>query len=345
MISQILFYGQPFLLGFAIASVLSFIIVVLFRKFPLDNKRIEDRHIHKKNISRFGGMAIIVAVIVSIFFNQYLFFDNIVWSIIAGGLLILLYGIFDDIKPLSWQSQMFSQVAIVLLVFIMGIHTEFISNPFGGVVWLVKDENIFFSLIFMLVWMLVIMNAVNWSDGVDGLAGGIVIIASFTLLFVSLQPNVSQPPIALLAAIFAGSVFGFLIFNLPPAQIFAGSSGSFFMGYVVALLAIAAGAKIGATLLVLAVPLIDAVWVVWQRIKKGSSVFKGDKEHLHYKLLDKGWSVWAILLLYYGITIMSAIIAIYTQMIGKVVALGVFCFIILIFFINLSHNDKEQGYI
>jgi len=346
MISPILFYGQPFILGFGIASILCFLFIKFFKIFPLSNKRKSKRHIHKNNISRFGGVTIITAFISTLLYNEYIFFDNIVWSLIVGGIVILFFGIIDDIKPLSWQTQIFSQVAIVLLIFIMGVRAEFITNPFGDVIWLVHDSTPIWSLLFMLIWMLVIMNAVNWSDGIDGLAGGIVLIAAVTLFVISLQPNVMQPPIAIITIILAGSVLGFLIFNLPPAKIFAGSSGAFFMGYAIALLAIAAGAKIGTTLLVLAVPLVDAIWVVWHRIRSGKSIFRSDKQHLHHRLLDRGWSVRQILMLYYSVTIFSAGIAIATQTIGKLIALIIFCIMIIIFFLFLSYDtNKKQNYI
>ncbi len=342
MIASILFYGQPFLIGFGVASVLCLLFIFLFRIAPLRNNRVGARHIHKKNISRFGGLAIITAFILSLLWNEYLFFDHIVWAMIVGGLLILLFGIIDDLKPLSWQTQIFSQVSIILVVFIIGVRTEFITNPFGGVVWLVHDNMLIFSLLFMLVWMLVIMNAINWCDGIDGLAGGVVVIAALTLFIISLQPHVMQPPIAIMAIILVGSVAGFLIFNLPPAKIFAGSSGAFFMGYALSLMAIAAGAKIGTALLVLSVPLVDALWVVWHRARSGKSIFHGDKEHLHHRLLDRGWSVWQILFLYYGVTILSAIIAVTTQTTSKVIALIIFCSMIVLFFIALSYDGKKK---
>jgi len=345
MTSPILFYGQPFLVSFVITSILCFVVIRLFQRCSFNKYRNSDRHIHKKNVLRFGGFAMITAFVITLLLNQYLFFDYIIWSMIIGSILILLFGILDDIKPLSWRSQIFSQIVIILFIFIMGVRVEFITNPFGGVIWLIFDNMPIVSLIFMLVWMLVIMNAINWCDGIDGLAAGVVSIATITLLIISLQPNVMQPPIAIIAAILAGSCVGFLIFNLPPAKIFAGSSGAFFMGYVIALLAIAAGAKIGTTLLVLVVPLVDALWVVGYRIRHGKSIFRGDKEHLHHRLLSRGWSIRNILFFYYGVTIFCAIIAITTQTIEKLIALIVLCIFIFIFFIILSHDQKKKKFI
>jgi UDP-GlcNAc:undecaprenyl-phosphate GlcNAc-1-phosphate transferase len=341
---SLVFFGEPFLFSFAIASLLCFVIILLTKNISWRDNRISQRHVHKKRISRFGGVAIIIAFISTLFLNENLFFNYVVWSIIIGGILIMILGIIDDIKPLSWQSQLFSQVVIVLLVFILGIRTEFITNPFGGVIWLIHDNMPFLSLLFMLIWMLIIMNAINWCDGIDGLAGGVVIIAACTLLVISLQPHINQPPIAIISIILVGSVFGFLIFNLPTAKIFAGSSGSFFMGFVISLIAIAAGAKIGTTLLVLAVPLMDLIWVIFSRLREGKSLFRADNRHLHHRLLERGWNVKHILIIYYSLTIFCAIIAIFTQSIGKLVSLLLFCLMILIFFIIFSYDGKEKKF-
>ncbi len=342
MINPISFYGWPFLIGLSIVSTLCFLLIRLQHNFILHDKRNSERHIHKRYISRFGGIAIISGFAITLVLNKYLVFDHIVWSMLVGGVVILIFGVIDDIKVISWKSQIFIQIAVIILVFIIGVRIEFITNPFGGVIWLIYNNMSLLSLIFMLLWIGIIMNAINWSDGIDGLAGGIVFIAAITLFIISLQPHVAQPPIAIISIAFAGSIMGFLIFNLPPAKIFAGSSGSFFMGFIIALIAIGAGAKIGATLLVLAVPLIDAMWVVMERFRNGDSIFQGDKKHLHHRLLEYGWNTWSILALYYVITILCAILAIVTHDIGKFIAFIMFCGIILIAFAALSYKKKKS---
>lgn len=348
MIDPISFYGWPFFISLGSVSVLCYLLIRLQSVSALRDKRSGKRHIHKRRISRFGGIAIISGFIITLAINEHLVFDHIVWSMLVGGAVILIFGVIDDIRVMNWKSQIFAQIVVVLLVFIMGVRIEFVTNPFGGVVWLIYNNMPIISLIFTLVWIGIIMNAINWCDGIDGLVGGVVFIAAITLFIISLQPHVAQPPIAIISIVFAGSVAGFLIFNLPPARIFAGSSGSFFMGFIIALIAIAAGAKIGATLLVLAVPLIDAMWVVGDRFRSGNSIFHGDKKHLHHRLLDRGWSTLRILVLYYVITVLCAIVAIVTHDIGKFIALVIFCGIILIFFIVLSYkngHDKTVNYI
>ena len=335
------FYVLPFLYSTIISVIICLGCLVLYKKLKLTDNRKGERHIHTKNISRFGGVAIITAFIISLYVNNDLFFDDALWAIVIGSVVILFFGILDDICSISWKSQMFFQVMLVLLTFICGVKIAYITNPFGGIVHLTFDEMSFFSIIFMMFWMIFIMNAINWCDGIDGLASGVVFIAAITLFIIALEPQVMQPPIAIIAIVLAGSVLGFLFFNFPPAKIFAGSSGSFFMGYIIAVLAIVAGAKIGTTLLVLAVPLIDAIWVIYNRLRCKRSIFHGDKEHFHHRLLDLGWSDRKILVLYYGFTIFCSMSAIMTQSINKLFIFIFLSFGIFLFFLLLSYERKS----
>jgi len=117
--------------------------------------------------------------------------------------------------------------------------------------------------------------------------------------------------------ILAGSVLGFLVFNFNPSRILAGTSGSMFMGFSLAVLAIFSGTKIATALLVLALPIIDLVWVIGERIRQKKSIFKPDRNHLHYKLLELGWSQSKINALFYFITLIMAAIALNTRILGK----------------------------
>lgn len=318
-------YFIPFLTSF----ILSFLFCLFFLKFLKINfqNREEKRHIHQKKISRLGGMAIIFAFILTLFLDQNLILERNNFIVLGGILAILVFGLLDDFYELNWKIQLFFQILLILSIVRLGIKIEFITNPFGGIFYL----NNFLSFVFTILWILVIMNAVNWSDGIDGLAGGIIFLASWTLFFLSLRPDVNQPPLAISSIILAGSVLGFMVFNFPPAKIFAGSSGSFFMGFLVAVLAIFAGAKIGATLLVLVVPLTDSFFVVWQRWKNKQSFFQADNRHLHHHLLQLGWTHKKIAFFYYLITMIGSIIALFTQSISKFLALIIFSGVIFLF--------------
>jgi UDP-GlcNAc:undecaprenyl-phosphate GlcNAc-1-phosphate transferase len=335
-------YVSPFLSGLCASVFLCFCLVWLTRHFGSFRQR-ENAYYHKSEVSRFGGVAMIIAFILALVWDSHLVFDRYVWSMVCGSALILIFGIIDDIKTFSWKTQIFFQIMIVLLVFIFGVRIIYISNPLGGVMWLTYGNVMIFSLAFLLVWVITIMNAINWIDGIDGLSGGVVSIAAITIFFLSLQPEVMQPPIAIISIAFCGVVVGFLTFNFPRAYIFAGSSGSFFMGYILAIMAIMAGAKIGTTLMVLAVPLVDAVWVIIYRLRKGQSIFVGDYNHLHHRLLSRGWGVRKILFLYYGITIMSAVTAILTRSLDKLVMLFCLCMMIITFFVILDYDKREKS--
>ncbi len=339
------FYGLPFVISFFFSIIFCLILIFLFKKksfniFSSKNTRTDSRHIHKnKNISRFGGIAIILSFVLTLLLNQGIVFDQKTFVILSGAMIVLFFGLIDDIWELNWKVQLFFQVLIISLIFHFGVQIEFIASPFGGIILF----NVFLSFIFTLVWVLVIMNAVNWSDGIDGLMGGIIFLASIVLLFLSLRPDVNQPPLSIISIALAGSVLGFMVFNFPPAKIFAGSGGSFSLGYLIALLAIFAGAKIGATLLVLIVPLTDALFVIWQRWKNKQSFFQADTKHLHHRLIQIGWSHKKVVIFYYSITAIGSIAALFTHSIGKLFTFIIFSltiFIFCFFMNNLVNNLK-----
>lgn len=339
--SDAMLYVEPFFVGIIMSAILCAGAISVAKRIRLYDKRTTQRHMHAKNISRFGGVAIIISFLITLIINRALIFDHTVWALFFGGSIILLFGLIDDLRPLSWRSQLFFQIVIVMGVFIIGIRVPYITNPFGGVIWLGVENGSILCLIFMIGWMLFIMNAINWCDGIDGLSGGVIAIAACALFALTLQPHVMQPPMAIIAMALMGSVVGFLLFNFPPAKILAGSSGAFFMGFVIAVVAIAAGAKIGTTLLVLIIPLLDSLWVVWNRLKKGRSIFHGDKEHLHFKLIDRGWSVKQILLFYYGITALCAFFAVWTRSTEKLFTFVFLCIVMLIMFFFFSYDKKN----
>lgn len=335
-------YINPFISGFVVSVILCYGIIRVMRYFSTKNNGLSKiKSSYKNDASRFGGVAMIVSFITVLVWDHNLVFDRSIWVIVCGVILILIFGIIDDVKSFSWKTQLFFQIMLVLVVFIFGVRVPYISHPFGDVIWLVQGDVMIWSLIFLLLWVITITNAINWIDGIDGLSGGVVCIAAITIFFLSLRPEVMQPPIAIVAIALCGCVFGFLTFNFPRAYIFAGTSGAFFMGYALAIMAIVAGAKIGTTLMVLSVPLADALWVIAHRVRSGQSVFVGDRTHLHHRLLLRGWSVRKILFLYYGITIISAITAIMTRSLNKFVMLLCFCMIIVTFFVILDYGEKR----
>lgn len=336
-------YFPPFIYSFIIASLSLFLLVLAGKFFP--EKRTSFRHIHKKGIPRLGGVAVILAFGVSLIIDRNLFITHSIWGILVVSGIILIVGVLDDLKELSWKSQLFIQIMLVIFVFIVGIRVEYVTNPLGGVFDLMPGGFFLPSLIFSMVWILSFMNSMNWLDGVDGLSGGVTLVGGITIFILSLKPEVNQPPVAIIASALVGSVLAFLIFNLHPAKIFAGTSGSMFMGFALAVLAIFAGTKIATALLIMAVPIIDALWVVFERMKSGQSIFEADKRHLHYKLAEIGWSPRLICLFFYVVTIAVAIVALNTRAIGKAmtIVLAAVIMVIFVYYVNRRINLEKTS--
>ncbi|MEK9151348.1 MAG: MraY family glycosyltransferase [Patescibacteria group bacterium] len=333
----------PFLTAFTLTAglILLFLLTPLFRRAVWRSER---RHGHKKSVSRLGGVAMLAAFVFAVFFDSHLVLTREFYGVLFGGALIFIFGLWDDLSELGWKIQVFFQAAIAALVFIFGMRITTLTNPFGGV-WLVPYGDLVLpGFIILFVWVFLVMNAMNWLDGLDGLCGGVSLITFATIFFLSLKPEVYQPPIAILAVVGTGVVAGFLLFNIYPARILAGTVGSMFMGFLVATLAVIAGMKIATALLVLSLPIADALFVIWQRLREGVSVFQSDKRHLHYKLMELGWSERRVALFFFCVTALIALVALNTQALGKFVALLLVLGIIfsLLFFVDRKTRMKKQ---
>lgn len=326
----------PMLLSFVVAVLILIALIFWSKKEKLTDCRDSSRHLHCKGISRFGGAALIVSFISIVLLDKNLVIDAPLLGLLLASLIILFFGIFDDLKQLSWKKQLFFQIALVFLVYAMGARLHFVSNPFGGIFLFVGLMGSFLAAAISIVWVVFLTNAINWVDGIDGAAGGITFIGVLTIFFLSLRPEVNQPPITIIAAILLGSLAAFLLLNFHPAKIIAGTSGSIFMGFSLAVLAIFSGAKIATTLLVLTVPIIDALWVVVERWRAGVSIFSPDTRHLHFRLLEMGWSVKKICFFYYAVTGVVAFIALNTHALGKLIAFVVLGFMIFGMLFNIG---------
>ncbi|HHX58729.1 MAG TPA: undecaprenyl/decaprenyl-phosphate alpha-N-acetylglucosaminyl 1-phosphate transferase [Candidatus Moranbacteria bacterium] len=287
-----------FVAYFLVAFLLSLLINAGFIFF-------RERRGKNKSWRRLGGIGIISAFLFGLLFNPELIITDQIFILAFSAGLILVFGVMDDFFNFSWKKQLFFQSFLVVLLIFFGYSINQIALPDGinlirfdqfvwnGVAWL--------SVVLILTWVLLMMNAVGWSDGIDGLSGTIALLGSLTLFILSLTSVVNQPAMAILAVIFGGSVLGFLVFNWPKGRIEAGTSGSYFLGFFLATTAIMAGTKIATIIVVLAIPLVDFFWVISERFLEGKSIFKRDdnKRHLHYKLRAIGWSDQRIVLSYF----------------------------------------------
>ncbi len=252
-----------------------------------------ERKIHKIPVSRLGGVAIWSSTMLTFFLLvllSYYPYGSLLSGILLGGSLMFLLGLVDDVYNLSAKFKLFIQIAIVTIVYLLGVKIDTIINPFGGVFHLGL-----LSYPITLLWIVGICNAVNFIDGVDGLAGSVITVNSITLAIVAVSMTPSNSISALIAFILAGSMLAFLAYNFNPAKIFMGDSGALFAGFLLASLSIT-GVMKTATLaiflpfVVLAVPIMDITFSSLRRILKGTSPFVADAEHIHHKLLKAGFS-------------------------------------------------------
>ncbi|KKQ53615.1 MAG: Glycosyl transferase [Parcubacteria group bacterium GW2011_GWD2_38_11] len=320
MFSNYSLFLIPLLVSFVIAALLLMVLIAAGRKYAVCDTRTCERHLHKQGISRLGGMALIVSFLAAIFLDKQLVISTPLLGVLFASVAILVLGVVDDFRQISWKTQLLLQLIIVVFVYIVGVRLQYVSNPFGGIFLFQDGVGYVIGLLVSIVWVVFLMNAMNWVDGIDGVSGGVTFIGALTIFFLSLRPEVNQPPVGIIAAVLIGSLVAFILFNFHPAKILAGTSGSMFMGFILAVLAIFAGAKIATTLLMLAIPIIDALWVIGERFSAGDSIFSADKRHLHFKLLELGWSPRKICLFYYGVTALVAVIALNTNALGKAVA-------------------------
>jgi len=234
-----------------------------------------------------------------------------------------------------------------------GIGIAFITNPFGGLIHLDKPQIFIFFLgetrkiwvlssLFALVWISWCMNFIGWSGGVDGQLPGIVAIASLTIAFLSLRfsADITQWPVVILAAITAGAYLGFLPFNFYPQKIMPGYGGKSLAGYLLAVLSILSTTKVGTLMLVLGIPLIDALFIMSKRIAQEKSPVWGGKEHLHHRLLKLGWGKRRIAVFYWLVTALLGLLALNLSPLQKVHALLMLALIFAAFLLWLALFPK-----
>jgi UDP-GlcNAc:undecaprenyl-phosphate GlcNAc-1-phosphate transferase len=255
-------------------------------------------------------------------------------ALVLGCSVLVVVGVIDDIRGLSPWVKLGWQFVAAAIALAGGIGITALTNPFGGTIDLTAGRfavNLLgwqfhiapIANILSLVWMVGLANTINFLDGLDGLACGVSGIAAFIVFLLSVGPRVDQPAVALLAIILAGAAFGFLPFNFYPARIFMGDSGAYFLGLVLAMLAIYSGAKLATAALVLGFPIVDALWAATRRLAKRTSPFRADRRHFHHLLLDAGMSQRQAVLTLYAVALAFGLTALMIGSFAKLIALVV----------------------
>lgn len=331
-------YFTPFITGFLLSLALTWLLIKLSKKLNISFKR-QPTHIHNGAVSRLGGIAIILSFDLAIILNGNLVLTNPLIGFLGGAALILFIGTVDDFLNISPLKQLLFQILVSLSVILSGVRVDYINNPFGGAFRLDGFEVFGYPLlgsIFIILWVFFLMNVLNWTDGLDGLAGGAGAVGAVCLFFLSISAMVNQPPLGIISIAFLGSILGFLIFNFHPAKIFMGTTGSMFIGFALAVISIFSGAKLATLVLILSVPILDALWVIAQRVKNKKSIFKGDRSHLHHRLLSAGFSKRQIIVFYYIVTVIFGLTALSTGGLGKIVAFVLFSAVMAGILVSIS---------
>src|SRR2546428_2120451 len=208
----------------------------------------------------------------------------------------MVIGLVDDLFELRARWQLLGLGLVAAVIVLAGIHIDFVNDPLSD-----RLVELAFpvAVAFTMSWMVGMNVALNFIDGLDGLAAGVAAIAALTLGGLALLPQVSEPFVAWMAFTLAGAVCGFLLFNFHPARLFLGTTGVAFLGTMLAVLSIFGTAKVAAALLVLGVPIIDTFYVLVRRMVQGQPPFAPDRGHFHHRLLDIGLShPQAVILIY-----------------------------------------------
>jgi UDP-GlcNAc:undecaprenyl-phosphate/decaprenyl-phosphate GlcNAc-1-phosphate transferase len=345
----------------------------------------EPRRVHTKAVPRLGGIAIFLAfLIASLLFYAPGLPDPkaqnneivIYWLLIAAATLTVIVHAYDDIRGLKPLAKIIAQTIAALIILgpwdgvFHGILLFTFNNPFGAahmsasLPWYREPTFLLFlppatisqlpaigfaaipAVLLTWFWTAGMMNTVNWIDGMDGLATGVVGITGLFITLISFM--MGQQSIAVLAAIFTGATLGFLPHNWNPARIFMGDSGAMFLGLGLAVLSIMGGAKLALALMVLGVPILDVAIVIMNRIRRGQSPTHYDKTHLHHRLMATGLSVRQICYVIYGLAIVFGLLALVLSGINnshlyKFIGLGLVGLTMAALIIWMDYRQRQRG--
>ena len=335
-------YIQMCLTSFAISLFLIPLILLVSKKFSLYD-RIDERKVHKGNISRLGGLAIFLGFFVAFMIWQvpHNNFKFNIYLYTSAMFLAFITGFVDDIFHVRARIKLVLQIVSGILVSLSGL----LINNFQ-VYSLFKIDFGFFAPILTVIWVVAFMNAINLLDGMDGLASGIVFIANIFIFILALTMN--NMVVASISVIMAGAILGFYVFNFPPAKIFMGDGGAYFLGFMYSTIPLM-GIKKSAVatlflfpLILLLVPLTDIALVIFKRLKLGYNIFIADKNHLHHRLMSVGLTIRGILLIMYSYTIILGLLSILLLHIQPKYSVLLFILIALILLISLYLLNQAE---
>jgi UDP-GlcNAc:undecaprenyl-phosphate GlcNAc-1-phosphate transferase len=278
----------------------------------------DGRRVHAVPIPRLGGVAVFASVMLALAVLPFV--DNLVtrqlagqWqgvvAVLASSTLVFLFGVYDDLAGTSAKWKFVAQGAAAVLLYYLGGRVDAVTIPFVGSFEL--PPVLGFGV--TLLWVVGISNAFNLIDGLDGLATGASLFAALVMLGVSLVNG--RVLVTVVSIALVGSLIGFLRYNFNPASIFLGDSGALFIGFLLAALSVTGTQKastvvaVAIPLMAFALPVIDTGFAIARRFVSGKPLFEGDREHIHHKLLERGWSQRRVAFALYGVCAFFGLLA------------------------------------
>lgn len=306
------------LVALVLALILTYLITPLIEKMAIKIGAVDyptERKIHIKPVPRLGGVSIFLSfiIVVGLYLgyrigaNSYSASDLMsnnkdIIGILIGGTFVFLFGCIDDILQITARFKFIGQLVGAIIVVYFGVIIEFIGSPAGGLINIPKG----LGIVLTIFWIVGLTNTFNFIDGLDGLAAGVGTIALVALYFSAMETG--KVNIALMMTVLAGTLIGFLRHNFNPARIFMGDSGSMFIGFILGAITVQSAAKSTATLallvplVIMGVPIFDTGYAIWRRFINKRPLTVADKEHIHHRLLKKGFSHKKVVLLIYAWT-------------------------------------------
>ncbi|MBR2081333.1 MAG: undecaprenyl/decaprenyl-phosphate alpha-N-acetylglucosaminyl 1-phosphate transferase [Oscillospiraceae bacterium] len=336
--------------GLLLACVVSFLSTPLVKSLayklgaidvPKDNRRM-----HKEPIPRLGGLAIFIAfILTSLLFADI---DHEMRGILLGALIIVILGVVDDSKTMKAVPKFIVQIVAAGVAVGHGCVIQFISNPnvFSETTYLNLG---WISYPLTIIWIVAITNAVNFIDGLDGLAVGVSAISTASLLVIALM--VGERNVAILLAALLGACLGFIPYNLNPAKIFMGDTGATFLGYMMACLSVQGLFKLYAVIsfavpfLILGIPIFDICFAIIRRVAHGQSPMQADRGHVHHRLIDSGFNQKQTVGITYMLTAMLGLAAVVLTTSGEMRALMLIGSVLLVGGIGVGvifHESKPE---
>lgn len=313
---------NTYLLIFVVATCGSLALTPLVQRvcerYGWMDKPRDDRRVHERPVPRLGGVAIFSAMLLALailpFIHNHLTrslssSQQQLLTVVVPATLALLLGVYDDFRGTNARFKFLTQALVGLLFYALGGRIEVLSIPLVGTVALPP----ILGCALTVLWVIAITNAFNLIDGVDGLATGTALFASLVMLGVSVI--LGHPVVTVMGVALCGALIGFLPYNFNPASIFLGDSGSLFIGFTLSALSVQ-GAQKASTAVAVVIPLIafglpvlDTGFSMVRRFISGRPLFDGDREHIHHKLLERGWSQRRVALVLYSVCALFGLLA------------------------------------